>query len=329
MKRSSLTPAGLVLAALLAAPGAWAAIPTDRPATDGRGVQPASPVLDPAAAGETLPDALADAGPLAVSPRSFELARKLTFALQAEPDASGVEAVAAEGDQEKLNPGRAVLLSAIIPGAGEMYAGSTIKAVFFFGLEVTSWAMAISYAQQGKDKQDEYQAFAESHYLELNYRNKEYEFAGIYRSNDPFTGTQADWETLPWDQKIEFLPPNFTHELSKTHNQSYYENIGKYTTQFGFGWDDQTGDDQDTPYVWDGKSPRMEQYIDMRYDSNRLLDRSATFLMVVMANHVVSALDAGFTVRAKNRKLAEVEVGMRAPVINDIPVAMGSLRVTW
>lgn len=272
-------------------------------------------------------------GAVPLSERDFDLTKRMTFALQADTVAKGVvEAVSHDPDSaaERKNPGRALLLSAIMPGAGELYGGSKIKAALFFALEVGCWVGGIRYAQEGDKKTDEFEAYADVHWSEDTYRGIEYNFAQqTYDASEAFTGTQPEWETLEWDEKIDYLPGNFTHELPTTTNQQYYESIGKYLTQFGFGWDDQLNDDGATPSIWDGTSTRANLYIDMRYDANQLLDKSATFFMVIMANHVVSALDAGFSVRAKNRAIARAKVEVGARAINGIPVAFGGIKVTF
>jgi hypothetical protein len=67
----------------------------------------------------------------------------------------------------------------------------------------------------------------------------------------------------------------------------------------------------------------------MRAETNDLLDRSALYFSLVMVNHVVSALDAGFTVRSHNRKLAEVEPSARRIRHNDEMVTVAGVRVRF
>lgn len=55
-----------------------------------------------------------------------------------------------------VHPGKAVLLSALIPGAGELYAGSYWKSALFFAVEVGCWAAAINYGIRGEDKDTEF-----------------------------------------------------------------------------------------------------------------------------------------------------------------------------
>ena len=87
-------------------------------------------------------------------------------------------------------------------------------------------------------------------------------------------------------KKIHYIPDRgFTHELptetdrnaNDSDDQQYYEMIGKYIGQFGFGWDEYMGqpefpaDDPTTPW-FDGIRQYSIDYMDMRYDSNQLLE---------------------------------------------------------
>ncbi len=275
------------------------------------------------------------ATPLPTSRSSFELSSRLAYAMQTDDEGNvdpvnedDAGAASTSSAVDKKNPGRALLLSAIMPGAGELYAGKKLRAAFFFAVEMACWYGAITFAQQGQDKESEYEAFADDHWLENVYLQKEYNAA-----TDPSVGNegayphdQAQWENEDWQEKINYLPVNFTHELPDERTQQYYESIGKYLTQFGWAWDDATQvAAEGNPYQWAGTSARVNLYIDMRDESNKLLDRSATFFSVIMVNHVVSALHAGFTVRAMN-KSAEVEPQVGQVWHNDQPVAVAGLN---
>lgn len=242
-------------------------------------------------------------------------------------------------DGGNLNPGRAMLMSAIIPGAGEFYAGSKLKAAAFFTVEVLAWTGVILYYNKGKDKEDEFMDFADFNFDENDYRTVEFSLAQSPTWGDSLAytgGTIDDWTELDWETKIHYLPrEGFTHELptqtdrdnSWSDDQQYYEMIGKYIHQFGFGWDDGFGDDPGTPY-FDGRSPHSEFYMDMRHDSNQLLKRSAWGYNIALLNHVASALDASFTVRLKNRT-AKAELGFRQVPYDNELVPTGGVNIRW
>jgi hypothetical protein len=257
-------------------------------------------------------------------------------------------------DPKDLHPGKALLLSAILPGAGEYYAGKTLKAAIFFAIEVAAWTGVIYYYNQGQDKDKEFKKFANEHFNEMVYRQKEFAFAQAQSGDTTaFRGTFDEWTALSWDTKIHFLPSQgFTHELptrderdaNSSDDQQYYEMIGKYIHQFGYGWDDVyimvngivtgfSGDDPGTPYYDDnplfgGTAAKSIHFMDMRYQSNHSLELSSIAIQVAMLNHVASALDASFTVRAMKRN-ANAQVGFRSINYDGLPLAVGGLNFTW
>jgi len=78
-------------------------------------------------------------------------------------------------------PGRAMLLSGIIPGLGEIYAGSPLKAFLFAGIEASAWYYKNKAQDEMVIKEIEYKKFADEHwdfgrwvthyYDYYNYRN--------------------------------------------------------------------------------------------------------------------------------------------------------------
>jgi hypothetical protein len=236
-----------------------------------------------------------------------------------------------------LNPGKALLLSAIVPGAGEYYAGSKIKAAAFFAVEVAAWTSVILFYNKGKDKEDEFMEFADANFDEMAYRNKEYSLAqSSVGDSGAYGNSFDDWTMEEWERKIQYLPrEGFTHELPTeedrnsnwSHDQQYYEMIGKYIHQFGFGWGDAFGDDPAT-HFFDGDSPNSRSYMDMRYDSNKMLDYSAWGYNIALLNHVASALDASFSVRIAKRR-ANAQLSFRqVPYDGEMAKAAG-LTFTW
>ncbi|MBT3232144.1 MAG: hypothetical protein HN356_04955 [Calditrichaeota bacterium] len=128
----------------------------------------------------------------------------------------------------------------------------------------------------GGCSRDEYadEEFADLRFSETKYREVEYELAinPSFGDSASYTGSAEEWEQENWEIKIHFLPSEgFTHELptkkmrrtNSDHKGQYYELIGKYLNQFGFGWNDAMGDDPETPY-FDGESANALHYMDLR-----------------------------------------------------------------
>jgi hypothetical protein len=293
--------------------------------------------------------ALADEGNLAsqiFSPERLPL-DMLSSGVKASSAEPGSGSVGATGE---LNSGKALLLSAIIPGAGEYYAGQKLKAAIFFGVEVLAWTGVIYYYNKGQAKDREFRNYADTHFREGVYRDYEFSLAidPLVGDSLAFAGTQDDWNLLSWEQKITYLPrEGFTHELpsesqrenSWNDKQQYYEMIGKYIHQFGFGWDDvfdpdipgtYAGDDPGTKYYDNlfGQARRSIIYMDKRHDSNQLLKNSAWGYNIALLNHVASALDASFSVRLMKRK-ATAQLGFRQTDYNGELVPAGGVNISW
>jgi hypothetical protein len=242
------------------------------------------------------------------------------------------EPVVNEAVDGKKNIGRGVMFSLVIPGAGQLYSGSWLRAAPWFAIEVASWVMFSKYNADGDNKTKEFEAFAGPH------KNtdplKEYQIAANETINETgvaYPNGLSVWVTEEWEGeggRASYLPPPFGHNIRTTDIQQYYEMIGKYYTQFGYGWIDTydtneypgpftgnegpiwafSGDDPNT--IWfDGHSSLFFEYRDMRGEANDLLEKSNMAMEIVLANHVLSALDAAFAIRSHNRRLSEGRLG--------------------
>jgi hypothetical protein len=282
----------------------------------------------------------------------FDPTRQQVVSSMAQPieETSPVPNIEIEG---KLVPGKALLLSAILPGAGQYYAKSPLMAALFLGLEIGAWAGVAMYHGEGMDKEDEYMAYADAHWLYGgpgeggeydNYFQYEFwaaSFWGRDKDNttpdDNFPGLEDEWYTMTWEEKQQFLPADgFTHELDPNDkDQQYYEMIGKYG-QFATGWEDYT----ESGYPLDGWrtsnsiTPMRDNYLTIRKESNDALDMSKNFTMAVLTNHLLSALHAGFTVSLHNKKLAREQTiegafNVTPKRYNDEFVAMGGLTINF
>jgi hypothetical protein len=183
----------------------------------------------------------------------------------------------------KKQIGRGLLFSLIVPGTGQLYAGPWWRAVPWIAVEAASWTVFAIYESKGQDKTNEFQHFADTHFSRARYKQAEDSLKDINGGE---------------------LPPNFTHTLPSENNQQYYEMIGKYLSQFGYGWDDATGDNPDGPTLeFDGTTANFYYYAGMRGDANDLLHVANIGMEVVLVNHILSALDAALLVRLHNRQI--------------------------
>ncbi len=264
--------------------------------------------------GETLPDAM---GENVLMNRQLILAR-----LQDNLEGTVQDEIFAQNAPQK-SVGKAVLFSAILPGTGQLYAGSYWKSALFLAVEAAAWAINISYNKKGDDQTDFFQSFADQNwseqrywtfvYLQLNGRGIEGFPSGKY---DNQFGTDATGREviLNWEEAERDLEPyantqfisGFSHHLPETKTQQYYEMIGKYPEQFGNAWADASYNVRYEGSYGGVKAgnitPMIGNYVSLRDEANRLYDRAAYGSMIALVNHVISAVDAGFTTNRYNRR---------------------------
>lgn len=180
---------------------------------------------------------------------------------------------------------KAFFYSMLVPGAGEYYAGSKIKAGVFLGLEALLWTSYFIYDGKGDDKKIEYRNYADDYY-------------------SPYTFMQW-WETLDSTEQ-----DTFSHRLpwddvrnTAIRDHEYYENIGKYD-QFQLGWLDI---DSYPPGVPGGVSDTIgtmgyrPTYLGLREDANNYYNTANTMIMLSLGNHIISAFDAALTAKKFNK----------------------------
>ncbi len=207
---------------------------------------------------------------------------------------------------------RAFLYSLIVPGTGEFYAGSKIKAVLFFGLDVTLWSLYFNYHKKGKNKEDEYKGFADQHWVEEDYRDWLEDSLKILSRSDRDSFWNDEEKRYDW----------LSHHLPDKKDDQYYEMIGKYD-QFMFGWNDFPEDALD--------QKRRNIYLDIRRDSNDWLNKAKYSAMFSLANHVLSAFDAAIAVKKFNKKgerFGQLDFKMRLTARDDeiVPKLTMSMR---
>jgi hypothetical protein len=197
------------------------------------------------------------------------------------------------------SPRKALLFSAIIPGAGELYAKAYLPAIAFFALETTLWLMYNKYTKKGQELEDEFEAFADEHW-----RLDVYE-AWLYNSDESIT-EGLDKE----ENRTHTLPRDDNDSVVRT--QQYYEMIGKYD-QFYAGWDDSgwfiggpSGISKEGGYTYGTtRSPIRLEYMDRREDSNIQLKNATTMASIAILNHIVSAVDGAWSAYRYNKNYAK------------------------
>ena len=253
----------------------------------------------------------------------------------------------------KKSPLLAGGMSLLVPGAGEIYNAHYIKAGIFIAVEAASWIYSIHYNKKGDDqtklfqdyvnervnesiidKSDRYQTrwdviryyeWSDRHKLEINPNGKYESLQNAIVSNDK---TLPPWERIDWERlnALERAIGNrYSHTLPRWGEQQYYELIGKYV-QFNQGWDDAPEN-----YIYGQPvSQRLKYYAKISAIAEDRYRKANTALMVIIANHVISALDAYFSARAINSKLcAEFRMENRETPFGEIPVVYATIKIKF
>jgi hypothetical protein len=237
--------------------------------------------------------------------------------------------------KKKYSALRAGLFSAVLPGAGQFYTKSYWQSAAFFGAEVLMWVAYATYENSGDRKTAEFQKYADEHWSVIRYAYwiKNSAYGATYNTINGTTpivpngepeNTPLPWNYVNWaalnacEDAIGYLPiqspdsyPNgtgFTHKLEPYGQQQYYELIGKYA-QYGGGWDDAATFKSDASVfssmdvLNQNVSPRFRAYSSMRGEANDKYTIARTVSFLIVANHVLSALEAAWNASRINNRI--------------------------
>ncbi len=213
---------------------------------------------------------------------------------------------------------RAFLLSALVPGLGEWYAGSQKRGLAFLGAEAALWGMWVAWKSKGNDLEEEFRAVADEHWDPEEYiawrestisNNSSITHALPCSSEvrEMYIPARREWkDQLEAGEKPGALDRSAVFGgCAPSQIQQYYELIGKYD-QYVAGWDDlvrlSTGNaaaPTEVDSVENFHSERRLRYEDDRDESNRFLKRASTISGIILINHVISAIDAARVARAR------------------------------
>ena len=217
-------------------------------------------------------------------------------------------------------------MSLAVPGLGQAYNKSWIKAGALFGLEAFLLGGYYGWRSQGNDGVDEYQAYAHQSWSPLKYAEWLNNYSGY--AGDPINIPAINEATLQnpnaWSaetrQQINQLVQDiqtaenrsiyirtgaaFSHVLPEFGDQQYYELIGKYF-QYAPGWSDYTGNPDDNPEDFNvmPADAQFYYYSDIHAEANDLLRRSSRLTAFILLNHFVAAIDAAVSAKLHNNRL--------------------------
>jgi hypothetical protein len=207
----------------------------------------------------------------------------------------------------KKSPVLSGVLSAIIPGAGQIYNEDYWVAAVFVVVEAALVTTAIVYENKGDEQTDYYESYAD------DYMNPDHNWSVVryaqwlidHQNADPSIRTD-DWEIddprLPPWERVDWNALNAaetgSHNLPPHGDQQYYELIGKYH-QYSSGWNDFTGEDNKELI-----SPNFTYYSGERGQANDYYNTSSTAIVGIYINHLLAAAEAVWGANRFNDKLA-------------------------
>ncbi len=243
---------------------------------------------------------------------------------------------------------RPMVMSLVLPGAGQAYNRQWWKAALFAGIEAAGIVTWWSLNNSSEDKRIEYEAWADKHWSLNNWYNYGDEVSLILyedftEDNNVFKGTHQLTIILEENGKEYFVSSDtlFTIGLAGitgvVRDRDFYENIGKYD-QFLGGWDDaydgntplwertekDVGDSTEIIYLTKNK----EDYLDMRYASNQMAKIASYAVSAIMFNHVISAIEAVYSSQNARREEKRVDTSMGLIYDRNSKYGIGGLAVS-
>lgn len=201
---------------------------------------------------------------------------------------------------EKKSPVLAGVLSAVVPGAGQVYNGDYWKTGIFVAVETAVISIALIYDKKGDDKTTEFQNYADSKngWSVVKYAQWLIDF----HEADPSIIISNDESLPPWKRVNFNLLHQYeigSHQLPSYGEQQYYELIGKYH-QFSPGWHDFDPNNSNENII----PQQMLFYSSMRGEANDLYGTASTAVIGIYVNHILSAIEAVWSAAQYNKNLA-------------------------
>ncbi len=205
---------------------------------------------------------------------------------------------------DKKSPVLAGVMSAVLPGSGELYVGEYLKAAIFFAVEAALITVAVINNNEGDKLTAEFETFADEHWSVVDYANNLLLHPGIPEDCNIENLINPDENLPPWERIEDWDALNHcekgeTHRLPNYGEQQYYELIGKYP-QYSSGWDTFDSDNDgfyDVPQI-------LKDYAVMRGNANDAYNVASKAVIGLYINHLLSAVDAVWSATTYNNNLA-------------------------
>lgn len=229
--------------------------------------------------------------------RGVELAR-LGLSLDDDASLADLEPVSFErspmgvGSPGTKNPGIAILMSAVLPGWGELYTGHTARAKGFMAAEAAIWLGYAGFTIQGNLREDDYMDYARA-----------------------FAGVGADAGSGYWDDVSDFIRSEGTasyNESIRREARSLFPDDLEAQEEYFL----ENGYFGSQAWEWESEE-RFQEFRRLKHNAS-VSFRSAFFMTgLAVLNRAISAIDSAWMVRRHNRGIAG-EPSARLSVVPDV-----------
>ena len=238
--------------------------------------------------------------------------------------------------KEYRSPKIAMLLSLLLPGAGEIYAKNGVRATIFGVAEAGVIAAGVAYSVKGKNQTNEAHRFADQNYGADNFKKYYKNFKKIYPGTvdtifeyydvDPegFSKSTKDYyehikdESSPFVQGWKDVEPQFDTNFQMIKIGDLYQ-----TKSTDSSYMVHKTSDTAKSYAY-GFSKNLGVYNGMLNEGTKSYRVSQRIFTLLLVNHIASAIDAGICAKAYNDMLLGKQSLWQRINIRDLAVNSGS-----
>lgn len=229
----------------------------------------------------------------------------------------------------QTKPGAAFLTSAAVPGSAQLANRSFLRAALYLAMEAATLTIHTTQNAKARTKEASYERYANGNWSVVKYAAWLVDYHDFHELDNPYiedlrsivTGVNpaydisVDWKAIPIDllrnverntlyvYMLSRGANSFSHVMPDYGSQQYYELISKYY-QYGPGWSDFNPTLFTLP--WNGTAMTSQFYEgrDRAEIFNNHYRTAGNMLTLLIANHMISAFDAYFSVALKQSRVS-------------------------